>query len=44
MLTQVNICENIKLILEMLKDFQNKDLEKLKSYNVIDKDIYKLQL
>ncbi|CAD8195990.1 unnamed protein product [Paramecium pentaurelia] len=44
LLIQINICENIQLILQILKDFENEDLTKLKSYQIIDKDIYKLKL
>ncbi|CAD8105780.1 unnamed protein product [Paramecium primaurelia] len=44
LLIQINICENIQLILQILKDFENEDLIKLKSYQIMDKDIYKLKL
>ncbi|CAD8104274.1 unnamed protein product [Paramecium primaurelia] len=44
MLNQVNICQDIEIILEMLKDFHNQDLEQLISYNIVDKDILKFKL
>ncbi|CAD8196706.1 unnamed protein product [Paramecium octaurelia] len=44
LLNQFDLCDSIQLILEILKDFENQDLAKLSSYQVVDKDIYRLKL
>ncbi|CAD8121591.1 unnamed protein product [Paramecium sonneborni] len=41
---QIEICESTQLIFDILRDFENQDLEKLKSHHVMDKYIYKLKL
>ncbi|CAD8122554.1 unnamed protein product [Paramecium sonneborni] len=43
-LQQFDKCESIQQILEILRDYENEDLEKLKRHYVIEKEIYKLKL